>query len=135
MNESENELLDPDYSNKSVLLEVESIANQSEAPSFVNRQGAQEVVDENRKLHQRYEDLKCSTENQLVKAQELLCQVRDYEKALSNFDEWLRKEKEIVKLIKPIACTSEDINAELTKIQVLIISSLSYKYMQVITQS
>ena len=120
-------MLGPDYSTKSVLQEVESVVNQSETPCFVNGQGAQEVVDENKKLHQRYEDLKCNTENQLVKAQELLCQVRDYEKALSNFDEWFRKEKETVKLIKSIAYTSEDINDELTKIQVQIISSPSHK--------
>ena len=117
LNESEDDLLGSDYSAKSVL-QVESLDTPSVTPCFVDRQGAQEVIDESEKLHKRYGDLKWSTENQLVKAQELLCQVKDYENARNNFDEWLRKEEESVKLIKSVAYTSEIINAELTKIQV-----------------
>ena len=110
-------MLGSDYSAKSVL-QVESLDTPSVTPCFVDRQGAQEVIDESEKLHKRYGDLKWITENQLVKAQELLCQVKDYENARNNFDEWLRKEEESVKLIKSVAYTSEIIDAELTKLQV-----------------
>lgn len=112
MNESKTELLGPDYSAQCAL------QDKPEIPVFANRQGAQQVVDEGRKLNKRYEDLKCSTDNIVAKAQELLCQVEDYEAALSNFNEWLGKEIETVNLITSFACTNEDINAELTKIQV-----------------
>lgn len=120
LNESEDDLLGSDYSAKNVL-QVESLDILSVTPCSVDMQGAQEVIDESEKLYKRYEDLKCSTENKLVKAQELLCQVKDYENALNNFDEWLRKEEESVKLIKSVAYTSEVIDVELTKIQVQLI--------------
>ena len=120
LNESEDDLLGSDYSAKNVL-QVESLDILSVTPCSVDMQGAQEVIDESEKLYKRYEDLKCSAENKLVKAQELLCQVKDYENALNNFDEWLRKEEESVKLIKSVAYTSEVIDVELTKIQVQLI--------------
>lgn len=110
LNDSENKLLGPDDSNESVS----------------KKQGAQEIVDEDRKLHKRYEDLKCSINNQLAKAQEMLCQVQNYETAESNFDDWLRQENEAVNLIKKFACTSEDVNTELAKIQVQLLSSYYY---------
>ena len=97
---------------------AESSVDKPQLPDFAKRQGAQEAVDEGKNLRKRYEDLKRSTDNRLVKVQDLLRQVQDYETALGNFGDWLREEKGTVNLIESFACTIEGINAELDKIKV-----------------
>lgn len=118
LNGSENELLGPaDFTDGT--LQEEFVQGPSiQKANFAKRQGAQEVDAEYRKLCKRHEDLKCSIDNQIVKAQELLCQVQKYETPLNDFVDWLRKVNESVNLINSVACTSEDINTELAKIQV-----------------
>lgn len=100
---------------------VESAVDKPQLPDFTKRQGAQEAVDEGKKLRKRYEDLKRSTDNRLAEVQDLLRRVQDYETALGNFGDWLREEKGTVNLIESFACTIEGINAELTKIKVWIV--------------
>ena len=97
---------------------LESSVDKPQLPDFTKRGGAQEAVDEGRKLCKRYEDLKCSTDNRLIEVQDLLRRVQDYETALGSFGDWLREEKERVASIELYACTTEGINAELAKIQV-----------------
>ena len=98
---------------------VESSVDKPQIPDFARRQGAQEAVDEGRRLRKRYEDLKRSTDNRLSEVQDLLRRVQDYETALGNFGDWLREEKGTVNLIESFAPTLEGINIELTKIKVL----------------
>ena len=98
---------------------LESSVDKSQLPDFAKRGGAQEAVDEGRKLRKRYEDLKRNTDNRLIEVQDLLRKVQDYETALGSFGDWLREEKGTVNLIESFACTTEGINAELAKIKVL----------------
>ena len=98
---------------------LESSVDRPQLPDFAKRQGAQEAVDEGKKLRKRYEDLKRHTDNRLVEVQDLLRRVQDYETALGNFGDWLREEKGMVNLIESFACTNEGINTELAKIKVL----------------
>ena len=86
---------------------------------LVKRQGAQEAVDDCRKLRKRYEELKRSTDNRLIEVQDLLRRVQDYERALGSFGDWLREEKGTVNLIESFACTTEGINAEIAKLKVV----------------
>ena len=97
----------------------ESSVDKPQLPDFAKRQGAQEAVDEGKKLRKRYEDLKRRTDNRLVEVQDLLRRVQDYETALGNFGDWLREEKGTVNLIESFACTNEGINTELAKIKVM----------------
>lgn len=97
---------------------LESSVDKPQIPNFAKRQGAQEVVSENKQLNKRYEDLKCSLENQLIKVQEFLLRVQTFESSLSDLDEWLIKEKESVDSIELCACTIEKITSELTVIKV-----------------
>ena len=101
---------------------LESSVDKPQLPDFTKRGGAQEAVDEGRKLCKRYEDLKRSTDNRLIEVQDLLRRVQDYETALGSFGDWLREEKGTVNLIESFACTTEGINAELAKIKVLYCS-------------
>ncbi|XP_065889965.1 microtubule-actin cross-linking factor 1-like isoform X3 [Dysidea avara] len=96
---------------------LESSVDKSQLPDFAKRGGAQEAVDEGRKLRKRYEDLKRNTDNRLIEVQDLLRKVQDYETALGSFGDWLREEKGTVNLIESFACTTEGINAELAKIK------------------
>ena len=98
---------------------LESSVDKPQLPDFAKRQGAQEAVDEGRKLRKRYEDLKRSTDNRLTDVQDLLRRVQDYETALGNFGDWLREEKGTINLIESFACTNEGIKTELAKIKVL----------------
>lgn len=98
---------------------LESSVDKPQLPDFAKRQGAQEAVDEGKKLRKRYEDLKRRTDNRLVEVQDLLRRVQDYETALGNFGDWLREEKGTVNLIESFACTNEGINTELAKIKVM----------------
>ena len=98
---------------------LESSVDRPPLPDFAKRQGAQEAVDEGKKLRKRYEDLKRRTDNRLSEVQDLLRRVQDYETALGNFGDWLREEKGTVNLIESFACTNEGINTELAKIKVV----------------
>jgi len=98
---------------------LESSVDKPQLPDFAKRQGAQEAVDEGKKLRKRYEDLKRRTDNRLAEVQDLLRRVQDYETALGSFGDWLREEKGIVNLIESFASTNEGINTELAKIKVL----------------
>ena len=94
------------------------IANKGSSVDQSKRQGAEEAVDESRKLLERFEGLKHCTAQWLKEAQDLLQKVKNYESSLGNFIDWLRKEAQILNSINSFACTTEDISVELTKIKV-----------------
>lgn len=102
---------------------LESSVDKLLIPDFAKREGAQEVVSRGRKLRKRYDDFKCSLENQLAVVQAFLLQVQNYEASLGVVEEWLKKEKEIIDSIELTTCTTEKINSELIMIKVTNVSS------------
>lgn len=102
---------------------LESSVDKLLIPDFAKREGAQEVVSRGRKLCKRYDDFKCSLENQLAVVQGFLLQVQNYEASLGVVEEWLKKEKEIIDSIELTTCTTEKINSELIMIKVTNVSS------------
>ena len=94
------------------------MADKESSVDLSNRQGAEEAVNESRKLLERFEGLKHCTAQWLKEAQDLLQKVKDYETSLGSFVGWLREEVQTLNLIKSFACATEDIIVGLTKIKV-----------------